>query len=180
MSSTILDDVSVTLSDEVTKRVYISSKAAVEWMCDSSFSNTNGPIDRVYEVLVENILFPTHEYSRIEEFSQKIYNLEFPGHWVEEGINKPNILAKDNAVSICKQLYTRYNLIPSSILPTKEEGIYIDYDNFDSDKSLSLIIETYNDSATAVVVYDNINNNTLYSEDINELNFEKAVRSFKE
>ena len=44
----------------------------------------------------------------------------------------------------------------------------------------SLIIETYNNLETAVVVSDNANKKILYSEDIYGLNFENAIQAFKE
>ncbi len=127
----------------------------------------------------ETILF-TKEQSIIDFLAVKIYNkLIFPNHWKEEGICKPNSIAKENALKVCKNLFKKYDLIPDRILASKENGVFITYDKVNFNENLSLVIETYNDNEIAAVVSDNIKKNILYSADIKEYNLENAIQTFK-
>ena len=137
-------------------------------------------IDDNITVTFKDVISFTKNLSIIDFFISKInHKLNFPTYWIQEGFNKPNIIAKENAIFVCSELFTKYDLIPDKILASKEEGIYITYDLININDNISLVIETYNDNEIAVVVKDNRNKKILYSEDIKNLNFENAIRILK-
>lgn len=112
---------------------------------------------------------------------RKIFtDIVFPLHWLEEGIAKPNVIAKNNALSICTQMHEKYNLKPTRIASTKAEGIYIAYDRNDAKGSRTFSIEAYNDAEIGVIVTDNRKKEILYNEDIIEMNFHQAIKIFKQ
>ena len=138
---------------------------------------TSGKGEPTYEGLTST----TKEASVINNFEQRIFKkLIFPDYWEYEGVLKPNLSAKKNAYEICKEIFKKYDLEPDRILASRENGIFIAYDFVTDSSERSLIIETYNNLETAVVVSDNANKKILYSEDIYGLNFENAIQAFKE
>lgn len=179
------------------KKMFAKNELVSEWVLDPNLKNTFAAdlglllYGSWKQMSVKNDLnnvttfadvpSSTKEQSFVTNLQEKIFNkLSFPKHWVQEGINKPNLAAKNNALEICKELYLKFNFEPDKILPTKEDGIYITYDLISENSSRSLVIETYNDAETALAICDNINKRILYSEDISDNDFTNAIRIFKE
>jgi len=120
------------------------------------------------------------EKAVFEDFEQRIFRkLHFPPHWKQEGVSQPNVAAKEKCFEICKQLFKKYNLMPSTILPSVEDGIYISYDKITDDVNKSMIIEVYNTMDIALIVCDNAKRVILHSEDIWGMGFNRAVSIFK-
>ena len=119
----------------------------------------------------------TKEKSIIEKIEQKIFDkLYFPHNWVEEGIAQPNQPAKMKAAAICKLLFDNCNMTPDRIAPTKEEGIFIAFDNPLETGDRTLFIEVYNNLETAALINDNSARKVIYSEDIQNLDFNDAYK----
>lgn len=111
-----------------------------------------------------------------EEFDRRIDNVFFPKHWnTEEGVEPPNKVSKLNAKKICKILFRNYNLKIDRIAATKEEGIYLVKNDT---KSISLIIEAYNDGDVGLIINNNKLKEVVFNEDIENFNFEKAINFF--
>lgn len=162
-------------SRKYTHNADLNSLLNVAWkqMCVASDSNNT--------TTFVDVPSSTKEQSFVTDLQEKIFNkLSFPNHWIQEGIKKPNVAAKNNALQICKELYLKYNFNPDKILPTKEEGIYITYDLVNENTNRSLVIETYNDAETALAICDNLTKKIIYSEDITNNDFTNAIRNFKE
>lgn len=109
------------------------------------------------------------------DLRQKILNdLHTPKHWIAEGVQEPNDTAKLHSCMICWKIYIFKDLLPSRIAPTKEDGVYIAYDR----EEMSLIIEAYNDGDIALIVCNDQRKTVIYSEDVENMNFEKAINIF--
>ena len=119
------------------------------------------------------------EAAVLEGFEQRIFRgLSFPDHWEQDGVAQPNATAKEGGLEVCKRLFEEYRLVPSAILPSIEEGIYISYDKITADFNRSMIIEVYNTAEVALIICDNAKKKTMHSEDISGMNFRRAVSIF--
>ncbi len=123
------------------------------------------------------------DYKREDPIYNHIVNLifkgmAFPNDWRLKGINPPNIDAKKTAEKVCFNLYDFYSLIPIKITPTKEEGIFIYYKNFNNNRVL--LIEVYNNLEIAALVNDETTRNIIYSEDIKALDFINIIENLIE
>ncbi|GBU22141.1 hypothetical protein R80B4_02046 [Fibrobacteres bacterium R8-0-B4] len=120
------------------------------------------------------------EKAVFEDFEQRIFRkLRFPPHWEQEGVSQPHVAAKEKGLAICKQLFKKHCLMPSTILPSIEEGIYISYDKITDDLNKSMIIEVYNTMDIALIICDNVKKATIHGEDVSGMNFNHAVSLFK-
>jgi hypothetical protein len=116
----------------------------------------------------------TKENSVIEKIDARIFNrLTFPKYWEEENILQPNMLSKVKAFEICRHLFKEYNLIPDRIASTREEGIFLAFETDGGERTL--ILEIYNDLDASMLINDNINKKILYTEDVLNLDFAKAI-----
>jgi hypothetical protein len=155
------------------------------WDLSQSFTLAIGDI-RVkvignQEPIYKGLTTTTKEGSVIDDIENRIFKkLNFPSYWESEGVGKPNLRAKQNAFAICKEIFSKYDLQPDKILASREDGVFISYDSSTDIAERSMIIETYNNCETAVVISDNRNKEILYSEDIYGIEFKNAVRAFKE
>ena len=113
-------------------------------------------------------------------WQQKIFKrLAFPRHWEEDGIEKPNMAAKTQCFSAIKELHIQYQLAPSSILASVEEGLCVKYDMATAWVDRSMVIEFYNDLDIALIVTDNERKEVVYREDVREMNFDHAVEAYQ-
>jgi len=124
-----------------------------------------------------------HYFHKSEPIYTHIDNLIFrglkiPEDWTQQGITPPNIEAKKIAQKICFSLYDDYSLIPIRIVPTKEEGVFIYYKNFNNNRTL--LVEVYNNLEVAALMNDETNKRILYSEDIKNCNFVFAIEKLIE
>lgn len=110
----------------------------------------------------------------LDTVRRKIYALMLPVGWESEGTQEPNIIAKKNAFHTCYNIYTMHGLLPTVVACTKENGVYIRYNNGAKD----LIVETYNDGDVGALV--NKEKTILNSVDIPDFNFDNCVKLFKE
>lgn len=108
----------------------------------------------------------------LESKKQEIFNKKLPEHWLKEGVEPPNLTARENAYKSCKKIFEINALLPDSIACTKENGIFLSYR-----KGLfSLYIETYNDGDIgALLVKDK---SILFNENIIDFNFEEVLTEF--
>lgn len=145
------------------------------WYATFSVDTSN---DNVVSIKGDPI--PTKEQAVIDNIEQKLfYKIYFPKDWKIEGINTPNMAAKEKALAVCKELFEKYDLVPDKIASTKEEGVFLRYDYVNYTKNISLIIEVYNTLETAALVCDNQLKKNCYSEDIQRLDFTNAIQNFK-
>jgi hypothetical protein len=120
------------------------------------------------------------EKAVFEDFEQRIFRkLHFPLHWEQEGVSQPNVATKVRCLEICTQLFKKHHLMPSTILPSIEEGIYISYDKITDVFNKSMIIEVYNTMDIALIICDNVKKVTIHGEDVLGMNFNNAVSIFK-
>jgi hypothetical protein len=115
-------------------------------------------------------------YAHIDDLIFK--NIRMPEDWAQEGVNPPNIEAKNIAKKTCISLYDDYGLIPIRISPTKEEGIFIYYKHFNNNREL--FVEVYNNLEVAALVNDEENKKIIYSEDIKGCNFLPVIEKLIE
>lgn len=112
-------------------------------------------------------------------WQQKIFKrLAFPYHW-EKGIEKPNMAAKTQCLSAITVLFHEYQLVPSSIVDSVEEGICVRYDGATAWEDRSMVIEYYNDLEIALIILDNSQKEVIYREDVREMNFAHAVKIYQ-
>ena len=152
-----------------------SEKWQNQQLATATIDTTNG-----YGEFVNGEPASIKEQAVIEKIEQRLFKkLHFPKDWVEEGVIPPNMVAKEKALAICKKLFKRYNLIPDKISPTKEEGVFLCYDNVNYNTDSSLIIEVYNTLETAALVSNNLLKKNDYHEDIKDMNFKNVIQKFK-
>ena len=151
----------------------ISNAAVLDKEDSFNYGGSDDSPSRYTEVSeAENAVF--------EDFEQRIFRkLHFPPHWEQDGVSKPNVVTKEKCFAICKQLFKKHRLMPSAILPSVEDGIYISYDKITDDFNKSMIIETYNNTMdTALIICDNAKRITIHSEDVSGMDFNNAVSIF--
>jgi len=120
------------------------------------------------------------EKAVFEDFEQRIFRkLHFPPHWEQEGVSQPYVATKEKCFAICKQLFKEHKLMPSTILPSIEEGIYISYDKITDNFNKSMIIEVYNTMDIALIICDNTKKVTVHSEDVLGMDLNHAISIFK-
>lgn len=110
-------------------------------------------------MIEENIVLNNIQYT--------IDNLKVPEHWMYDGVEPPNALAKTNARYCCSCLYTKLQLV--RLVTTVEAGVYIVF----SKGKTELIIETYNDGEIGALVCRE--KEILHNEDIKDFNFEECL-----
>jgi hypothetical protein len=112
--------------------------------------------------------------SILEKIEGRLFNrLQMPSHWILEGITPPNMACKVKAFDICRHLFEKHSLIPDRIAASREEGIFLAYDNLSGERSL--LVEVYNDLEAGVLINDNIQKKIILSEEISSLDFSKAA-----
>ena len=123
---------------------------------------------------IESRVVSTANDSVLEKIEARIFNrLTFPSHWASEGIVPPNMASKVKAFEICRHLFQKHTLIPDRIASTKEEGVFLAFDTNAGERTL--FIEIYNDLEASLLVNDNAEKQILFSEEISDLDFSKAV-----
>ncbi len=105
-----------------------------------------------------------------------IYSTNIPEKWRKDGISAPTLTCKKIAESTSHSIYKDYALIPNRISATIEEGIFINYINFDTNSILS--IEIYNDSDIAAILTDG--KKIIKVVDIINESFTDIIKLFKE
>jgi hypothetical protein len=110
----------------------------------------------------------------LNEALTKISNITMPEHWKEEGVEPPNSTAMRNAHIICHRLYDSHQIIPKVVASTKEDGIYLRFE----DENKSFIIEAYNDGDIGSLVSDDVKKETIFNEEIVDLNFGNSLKVF--
>ena len=111
----------------------------------------------------------------LEYLSARVYSIVIPDKWRLEEISAPTIRCKEIGSEIVRKLYKNYSIIPDRVSATVEGGIYLRYEDYRSENSLS--IEVYNDLDIAAIVTKK--KEILGSFDINDQNVEETIRIFK-
>ena len=78
-----------------------------------------------------------------------------PRRWIEEGVTPPTLKCRFLTKEICKAIYELYEMIPSRIVASKEEGLYVVYHHLRNGRSFSLEID--NELDCIAQVYDQRN-----------------------
>jgi hypothetical protein len=103
------------------------------------------------------------------DYEFRINNVKHPDHWLHEGIATPTEDCKKLTLEVCNHIFKTYNLLPTIIASTVEEGIYLRFDK----NTKSLIIEVYNDLEIAALVNDAKKISGF--EDIKNLDFSRMI-----
>lgn len=131
----------------------------------------------------ESIKVKNLKEKNISEHIDKLIfrKMNFPQAWLEEKISPPNLASKIKAKEVCLHLWNEFGLIPYVITPTKEEGVYIGYEDEGDSGDLDLIIEIYNNLEGAALVNDRTGKKILFSKDIKDtkIDFEKMIQIIK-
>ena len=88
-------------------------------------------------------------------------------------------MAKTLSLDLLKKLSDNYQLAPSRIVASIEEGVCITYDQVTAWDDRSMIIEVYNDTSVALIITDNAVKKTVYREDVQRMDLSNAVEVFK-
>ncbi|MDA2918058.1 hypothetical protein MYX76_00945 [Desulfobacterota bacterium AH_259_B03_O07] len=114
-----------------------------------------------------------------EQIKSSIHAIKLPNKWVKEGIKPPNFLSKEIAEQIAVYIYTTFHLFPNRVSASIEEGVFLNYRNFNKEKDLSL--EVYNDLEIAAII--NQNDKILKTFDIKSKDpeiYSQIIKSFYE
>lgn len=106
----------------------------------------------------------------VNQTLDKIYRISIPQQWADEGIYSPNSTAIRNAMNICIKVFDTWRMLPDQIAPSKENGVFFMY-RYGHRNS---IIESYNDGKVAALVVDEVKSETVYSEDIKDLDLKNC------
>ena len=96
-----------------------------------------------------------------------------------KGIARPNLVAKTLSLDLLKKLSDNYQLVPSRIVASIEEGVCITYNQVTTLDDRSMIIEVYNDTSIALIITDNTTKKIIYREDVQRMDLSSAVEIFK-
>ena len=123
-------------------------------------TTTSDDVDREYCcVIINGKIIPKqslHEFTQhlaeknnaliegVQKHIEQLLNAcGFPQSWIEENINKPNHVCKEEVLRISTLIFEKYKLMPVRVAPSVEEGILLTY--WQEEKNKTLKIEIYND-----------------------------------
>lgn len=161
----------------------MSDLHAVQEMFDGKEPETLYDNNSLTKIFMRNIKFVDQALGRLgfeeDVFYKHIENTIFkeihlPLKWLEKGITEPNIASKQKTRDICFFLYEKHQIIPSKIVPSKEEGVTIIYKNYDHNRSL--FIEVYNNLEVAALVNDDLKKEIIAGDDIKEMGFNNIIK----
>jgi hypothetical protein len=109
------------------------------------------------------------------DYEFRINNVKHPDHWLHEGIAAPTEDCKKLTLEVCNHISKNYNLLPTIIASTVEEGIYLRFDRDTKNTKKSLTVEVYNNLEIAALVNDNSTKKILGFEDIKNLDFSRMI-----
>ena len=109
-----------------------------------------------------------------KQLSYQIDSLKIPNKWQQAGVYPPNIESKNKAKSIATDIYKIFECIPVRIAPSIEEGVYLQYKNFE--KRLEISIEIYNDLDVVAILDDSIS--IISSVDVTNQEYKKLFDKF--
>jgi len=113
--------------------------------------------------------FIDFETTELALVKNKICDLTLPPGWGEEGVESPNKEARKNAYDTCTTLYNGHLLVPTTIACTKENGVYLRFEN----NGVFMVVEAYNDNSVgAIVCWGKV---VVHNEDIISLDFERCT-----
>lgn len=113
---------------------------------------------------------------KIIQLCYQILSVSLSQRWIDEGIFQPTAECKKLATNVVLKLYNEYDIYPTRISATVEEGIFIKYVNYINKKELS--IEIYNDLDIASLVTKD--KEIITSKDIVDESFSEMYRIFQE
>lgn len=112
----------------------------------------------------------------IKHITSLVYSTYIPEKWKKENITAPTLTCKKITENISHTIYRDYGMIPNRISATIEEGIFINYKNFDNSRILS--IEVYNDLDIAAILTEG--KSIIKTVDIINESFTEIIKIFKE
>jgi len=110
----------------------------------------------------------------IEQLNYWVDSINLPSKWSVEGIDPPSFACRKLAKAIVIQLLKDYQLYPSRISATIEEGVFINYINHVN--KLNLTIEAYNDLEVAAIITRD--KEIIFSTDISNENLTEIIQIF--
>lgn len=110
----------------------------------------------------------------VEQLNYWVDSINLPSKWVVEGIHPPTSECRVLAKSAILRLLKDYQLFPSRISATIEEGVFVNYINHIN--KLNLSIEVYNDLDVAAIITRD--KEIILSADISNENFTDIVQIF--
>ena len=90
-----------------------------------------------------------------DQIDAMVDRARLPKRWIEEGVAPPTLKCRFLTKEICKAIYEWYEIIPSRIVVSKEEGLYVVYHHLRNGRSFSLEID--NELDCIAQVYDQRN-----------------------
>jgi antitoxin (DNA-binding transcriptional repressor) of toxin-antitoxin stability system len=112
---------------------------------------------------------------RPSDFLQtRIYDARVPERWRDEGVAAPTDDCRRLCLEIAEQLFSKYGLLPSRVVASRQEGIYLEYKLPQGGRTLG--IEVDNELDAVAVVSDA--NGTLASAAFEGDEAEKLIRLF--
>ncbi len=109
-----------------------------------------------------------------QQISPWVYSVARPEKWDAEEISPPTVECKNKTESTVLNFYKNFQLYPTRISASIEEGIFIKYINHENQKELS--IEIYNDLDIAAIITRH--NEILFKKDISDESFSEVHRVF--
>lgn len=110
----------------------------------------------------------------VEQLNSWVDSINLPNKWQAEGVHPPTLECRKLAKSVVLQLLKIYQLYPSRISATIEEGAFINYINHVNKHNLS--IEVYNDLDIAAIITRD--KEIIMSADITNENFKEIIQIF--
>lgn len=117
----------------------------------------------------------------IDEFThhyiyRRVYtDLKTPEHRLSEGTIEPNIVSKQNAMLVFRELYNHLH-VPTTISSSVENGIFISYNRL----NYSITFEVYNDGDIVTLINDNSRKEILFCSEIANKKFDIIIDKLSE
>lgn len=88
----------------------------------------------------------------VEFLKGRVQDARVPLRWRQEGVNEPTDDCRQLCLRLAEKLFLDYGLLPSKVVASRQEGLYLDYKSLHSGRSLG--IEADNELDVVAVVSD--------------------------
>ena len=111
-------------------------------------TDQNRPVAELKPVSADHQLHSTV----VEYLLGRIQDAKLPPRWAEEGVAEPSDDCRRTCFTMAERLFVERELIPSKVVASRQEGIYVEYKTPRSDRLLG--IEVDNELDVVAVVSD--------------------------
>ncbi len=111
------------------------------------------PIAELKPVLAEEhaSLPDRREYPRVVEFlKSRVSDANVPVRWREEGVADPTQDCRQSCLKLTEQLFIEHGLLPSKVVASRQEGIYLEYKSPHGGRTLGIEVDNELDIVAAV------------------------------